>query len=376
MSNPKLSGVRTPSPEDPRKSQEYDANKLRIVFDRINEGIEPPPSLRAEYMRGKLDGIEQERSDIISAVSFLRSRVLSLQSVVSYALAFVVIVAVAYAVNRQTPDHIIDGVVPIASENEVMEVVSRVADPTAQEESIDASSASGAAAAAENNGQSTEAVKQDPPADSEPLGVGGGGQAVPLTEDGNLSYLYRYNESFETPLTLEVICLDDNTLLAQISLEGMDAIGEFIVTDTGFVIIGESAGSFLAKGFSSQYKDGVFSAQEICTVEYGGAPVDARVVNGYLRIVTVGTDDPESGIEKHRLPDSEGDAACILVTVDMETGEANYTAFIGGDSGNRISVQNHSIYISYTVQNDDDKTELYMVQLKLEGIEPEMILVP
>ena len=368
-----------PNPAAGRPAQ-FDARYLHKVFLDINSGIKTPPSLRAEYMRHKLDGVSQEKRRLLPALSFLGSRVLSLQSVVSYALAFIVIAVVAYTVNRGSPD-IIEGVVPIQTEPESIEAMTYTEPAPGHDGGFDTNP--GALSDSDtDNTQDTNTEKQDdPPGPDAAAPFGGGGESIMLAQDGGYYFLYRQVDVVGS--MVEIVSMDDDSLAAQITLEDMTDFGEFFLTDTGFAVIGHSGGDFAMKIYSIDRESAAFSVLELCTVVMPGPAIDARLADNYLRAVYVYDSDgllelppPHNTVF---LPDADEDssAVCAVATVDTKTGDYNISYYIGGNEGNRVNMQNRSIYISYPVDIDDsEKTELYMVQLSLHGLEPEMMLVP
>jgi hypothetical protein len=67
---------------------------------------------------------------------------------------------------------------------------------------------------------------------------------------------------------------------------------------------------------------------------------------------------------------------CVVLAVELQTGAMSTAAFAGIDMDKVISLHNRNVYITYDVTGEDGTSELYMVQIKLEGLQFEMVLVP
>lgn len=376
---------------DKDRSAEQELKNLRRIFDKIDETIVLPRSLHADILRQKLDGVTPDGLKVkkpFNTREFFKSRVFSLQSVVTYALAFVVIVVVAYSTRVTVPD-IVDGTIAIqenvAQSDEALQPDSLSPPQAAHSQALEAedddvAEASMPAQSSTEAATTDASLAQSETADVVTGGQGGGGEAYALGEDEAYSYICRQNDQTDPdkagiPMTLEIVDKSSGALLSFLDIEDMERIDHFYDGDGFFGVVGTAGGEVIFRAYTLVEASEQTAAVELFEAAQSGQYLDARLVDGVLHVVTVNESADYGDAEAVRLPDSSSDASCVITSADVLDGELEQIAYLGVDIDKRISIQNHNVYIPYDVITAE-ATELYMAQVKLEGITQEMVLVP
>ena len=381
---------------------EYDIKYLRKVLGPVNENIPVPEALQGYALRQKLaqEPLPATESLWASAADFLRSRVFSMQSVVSYALAFVVIMAITYTVG-QNPASLVDGNIavtgamavnqaePVEAEEEAITEESPAVSFSAGNVTADTGAAMPDIASATQTAPNA-AVSPSTGGQAAAMGQGGSGAVTVLGEDDAYSYLARQNDVTDPHrdsalLTLEMVSKDSGQLMAAADLPGAVEITEFFCQPRimGFVAL-MSDGSVMTQIYETgvlEDEPGREVARPVFLLEQPGVFEQGRVAEDILHVVT----KMPAGVAisaSQRLPESVSDTAYVITALDMTTRESNQVVYVGADDDKPISVHSRSIYISYAVLPEEQEEgvapepELYMAQIKLEGTDFEMVLVP
>jgi hypothetical protein len=383
------------SPKSDERQVEQEVRYLRRMLAEIGKDITLPPSLHGDMLRPKLDGITPDGLKVktpFNAGDFLRSKVFSLQSVVSYALAFVVIVAVAYAMGGGGPA-LVDGNIAIskeaAAEDSLTQMESFAVAPVdqsiespqdmlADDADVEEDAPEAAIALDEIAGEADSTITGGM------SGVGGGAIAHPLGEDAAYNYIYRHNDNTDPdktgyPLTIEIVSKSDNSLVTYIDIADMDSIEAFFLLDNSFAVTGSGGSLTIARAYTLDTMAEIPAVTELFALSQPGEYVDARLVDQILHLVTLQAGEV-GDLETVRMPDSLTDTACIVTTANLLTGDYRQVAYLGAEEDMRISIQNRNIYIPYSGARPEDAPEdtdeLYMTQIKLEGVEQEMVMVP
>lgn len=394
------------SKKDLDRTYEYDVRHLRKVLADIDENIVLPRSLHADILCSKLTLAEEEARQqqgiTRSAASFLRSRVFSLQSVVSYALAFVVIAVVAYNIRvTSSPDMISGNIVvntaavdqPVQEEASA-QTFSAVPD-TATEPPPQAAAGAAvpplveteSATVSDDDAPSAPLANNDAPlrqgqassAPAEPVGgMGGGAAAIHLDADSTFTYLYRENDrndpdKADFPLTLEVVDTESGQVFAQIDLPNITEIKEFFTAPGIVGVVGIDSEAIFAQAYTLAEEAGADSTILFSLSQpgvYGGARLHESIVHMVSFV-----DSTDSSIPAEILPDSTSPITCIITAVSLEDGAWNQAAYTGVDEAKELTIHNTSVYLPYTVTVEEE-AEVYMAQIKFEGTELVMSMVP
>jgi hypothetical protein len=312
--------------------------------------------------------------------------------VVSYALAFVVIVAVAYAMGGGGPA-LVDGNIAIsreavAEDNLVQAEAFTAAPPIQSAESLQQMLPDEDTDVEEDTPESATILNDVASESSSGYsggGVGGGAIAHPLGEDTAYNYVYRHNDRTDPdktgyPLTIEVVSKASESVVTHIDIADMDSIEAFFLLDDAFAVTGSGDALTIARAYTLDPLAESPAAAELFALSQPGEYVDARLVDEILHLVTLQNGGDYGDLETVRMPDSLTDTACIITTADLVTGEYRQVAYLGAEEDMRISIQNRNIYIPYSgvrpADAGEDTDELYMTQIKLEGVEQEMVIVP
>ncbi|MDL2234048.1 hypothetical protein LJC63_10800 [Ruminococcaceae bacterium OttesenSCG-928-L11] len=374
-----------------QRDYEYDIKYLRKVLSGIDENIALPPSLSAEALRSRLDLQEQQsaaQSLTFSAMQFLRSRVFSLQSVISYALAFAVIVAVAYSMQFNAPD-IVDGTIAITANTQVDQAMDNTESvPRQAQESQEAPAAlfstpeaADALPPAESASTPEPEVTGESPAvtaDALP-GVGGAGEATALGEDDAYLYLARENDPADPdkegfPLTLEIVSRETELPVWQLDMP-IETVQEFYTRDGVLSLTGEAAdGRHILLGYAIGSPEE--AAEPLFETVQQGTFLGSKECDGILYTLSTDTLEDDGDYMTELLPDSTGGLSCLVTAVDLHTGAMSRYAFTGMAESKEISLYNRNIYISYAATGEEGESELYMVQIPLGTMELEAILIP
>ena len=383
----------------PERKMEYDIKYLRKVLSRVDENIELPLSLQGDALRRKLESAATPAPEPLwaSAAAFIRSHVFSLQSVVSYAMAFVVIMVITYTMG-QNPASLVDGNIEIAmtaAQDTGTGMTAEAEDATSAENSVSTFSGGDENAAATFAAPQATAAPEPPvpPVNTAPeprntapvLGQGGSGRITVLGEDSRYSYLARKNDATDPDRanalwTLEVVGRDNGQLAAVVNLIGITEIFSFFHEPEVIGFAGSTTdGNVLSQLYVLDTIRDVPAAESavlLASCEQPGLFVQGRIAEGVLHIIS---QIPEGTAVSaaQRLPDSVSDIAYVITAIDVATGETNQITYIGADADIAIAMHSRSIYISYAVPGAGAaEPELYMAQIKLDGTNFEMVPVP
>ncbi|MDR2932435.1 MAG: hypothetical protein LBV27_04940 [Oscillospiraceae bacterium] len=361
---------------------------LRKVLCDVDEGISLPHTLSAEALRSSIESINIEPEPHVawSAFSFLRSKVFSLQSAVSYALALVLLVAVAYGMRLGS--NVVDGSIMIENQTAAHTAETGAARTArspenaadkpvyAEDDTIAGGGGAKTSSDASTAGSNTQADQQP-----ETFGVGGGAEAVYLGEDEQYVYLYRMNDLTDPdkasmPMTIEIVGTADGAPAGLIDLPDISKIIKFY-SIPGFIgLVGEHDGVVVARGYAlGNIADGN-KASEVFTAAQPGRYENSHQIDGILHVVTL-ADEEDAGDDMavQPLPGATSTALCVITAVDMQQGAVRQEAFLGADKG--VSMHERNIYISYMAQHEgEDEQELSMAQIRLDGTDFEMVMVP
>lgn len=357
------------------REMEMEIKYLRKVLADVDSNIVLPDSLKAEAMRRKLDAIPEPKKISFLNAEFLRSRVFSLQSVVSYAVAFVIIFAAAWFMRLGSPD-IVDGNIDTvdagSAENAVMD-----AEPFAMRVQEAEDNAADAAGVQEQEQADIPGIL--PPPESlfqDSMGVGGGGAAKQLAADDRYTYLYRENDLTDPDgagYTLEIVDEQNQELAARIGLEGFVEIRDCFVSEDMLTLVGLCEGGVVSRSWSLAGLETESGPVQTAELIQPGSYVAARAFEGVLHTVTLSDQAPE-GVEPDVLEGSASEAVCILTALDIVTGQAEWAAWQGAD--NEINLYNRNLYISWVVPQGEEDEELHMAQIILTGLDMEFVMVP
>ena len=368
---------------------EYDIKYFRKVLSSADKKIELPSSLRAEYMRAKLDDISAEPKPHVakSALAFWGSRAFSMQSAVSYALAFVLIVAVAYGLRFN--GNIVDSGAVIDNtqyaESTAADAEPAISESYIEEEILPASSQSGISQSSPS--QNTVEEKDDVMLDSpesqampnQILGMGGGAKAIHLAEDELYTYLYRKNDLSDPdkanfPVTLEIVGIETSEV-NNINIPDISEFITFFSSGNTICFIGKYSDGVTARTYNIENIEKGGEATEIFAYFRHGSYVDCNIVDGILRLVTLSNEESAENVEITLLPGTISDKLCIVSLLDTSNGDKVNAGYLGADID--VSLHERNVYISFlTTGESEEEQELGMAQVKLDGMSQDMVIVP
>lgn len=343
---------------------------VHAALSAVDSQIVVPDSVRGAALRHKLDNVQPDADAVRSS---FRPRLFSLQSGLTYAAAFMLIVALFYGMGVNKSDIISSGI-PIDENAEAAtpQSFAIAADDAAEalpetaQGDTDAGPAAFSPAAAEIAPATTE---QENPGTQ---GVGGSSKAVTLGTQGNLTFAYRTNDSTDPdkgsfPLTLDIVDNASGTLAGQIDVPDMLSIVSYFPLDNTLTLIGVAENSVITRTYDISSPE---NPVEMAAISQPGAYLDATQYKGIVRTVTQSSEIPDA--EAVVLPNSVTDNSIVISAVDTVQAATAQMAFVGAD-GSDVSLHNLNVYIKYDgKESDDAPVEDFIAQVRLDGMNMEL----
>lgn len=337
------------------RGKNYELKYLRKVLGEVDEKIAVPDSVRGDALRCKLNNVYPTVPAAPNKKSGIRFGLhwFSLQSGISYAAAFALIVGLFYGLgfNRQP-------------EMSLVERNMALSEPEAPSQEGDAPAEQATPFLAPNETVIDPAVSGDasvaPPAPpsqpdstthggshAEPGGVGGGGASFPLGTQGGYTYTWRSNDATDPdkggfPITIDIVQDGSAAIAAQIDIPDMQGITECYLTNSTLSVIGNGAEGIVTRSYLISTPG---SPEELGVVAQPGSYISSRIYQDVIHTVTFCEEAELITCESEVLPYSITQNACIITALDTATGGTSQKAFIGAD--NDIDQYNLSIFISY-----------------------------
>ena len=356
---------------EPNINTEQEINWARQRLELLDRNIRFPQSLSSHALLHKLDGIESKPFRRFSWPQGL----LSLQSGVSYAIAFALIIVVFYAVQLNNPQAVIDGQFVVEESTGASSLLEMEPFAASVLDAPDASRAALQTDASPNDVSPGFTSVIDAEVPDLAYGVGGANPTHILGEAGGYTLTWRTNDpsdpDAEGAITLAIVDRSDDRVAAEIGIFDMTSITNFSVEGDRMVLTGSDDMDTVVRSYRG------FETQTLspeASLSLPGSHVGTRLFQGYVYMVTFELPaNPERSIaELLQLPRSLDVGICYVGSLNPDTGDS----YIAGyrDSGGDIALFDHHLYISYSgvAQDDSSKQERYVAQVTLDG--PNIIL--
>ena len=365
----------------------HELNKEIAYWNKTLAGplrdVRMPDGLRGSALRAKLDDLpspaERKPSYIFQLFSF--------QSAVSYAVMFVLIVAVFYGVRLGSGGSVIEGrfALPQAapdqataqSGNADMSAASDGALRMVPQESEAALFAAPAPDVPETAALFSAATPQPaagavPKQKEERPAVGGGGETHHLGEWNGYTVIWRQNdphdpEKREKPVTVEFIGSQGGEPVFRVDAQALETVTDFRVEDDVLVLIGTAGQNLVVSSFN-----GLLSFQPAATgtLSLPGSHLSTRLYQNVIYAASRGDAGNIAGdVPVIRLEDSLDTGLCYFGALNVESGESNLVAVTG--AGEDVALFDRHAYIYFNRDYGTQKVtgELGVAALKLDALE-------
>ena len=351
-----------------------DVKYVQHALQPIESRITVPDSLQADALRAQLEGIEPvglkkkpEPKPESERVFRWPGNLFNLQSGLTYATAFALMLALFYGLGLNKPK-MITGDIPVEQSTGTAELAkAHMAEPEALDEALPEDSQVRMFAAAQT--ETADSTAQD----NEMPGVGGAGKSIPLGEEGGLHYVYRANDVTDPdkegfPLTVDIVDNATSQLLGQIDLADINTIYSFFSRDEVVTLVGEGPAGVITRTYSVADPA---QAQEVVSVSQQGSFAGARQYQELVHTVTRLSEKPAGEIVD--LPGSVSNSYVVISAVQTAQAQTAQKVFSGSDTGD-VLLYNRNAYISYTGETAQDggQTGVLVAQVRLEGLQIEL----
>lgn len=369
-----------------------EASDLYRVWSRVDSRIELPPGLRADALLPLLE--DPPENAPVSRKSRFRPRVFTWQSGVTYAAAFVLVVAVSAVLTRGNPtaDIVAGQLEPVPYNEEqtasapTMEAgmpllddsepapAAPAADTAQQEQTAAAALRQEQQPSAGAGGEAGDAsVPAGDRAAAAAYGIGGEGASIELGQDELYTYTYRLNDETDPdkagiPITVTVTHTATGVLAFPIDIVDMYSIEEHFVFNNTLTLVGAGGSGVVLRTYDLTQ---VGAPTERLAIEQPGRYLDARLHKNVVNLFTLLEQPEDPGCEVVALPGAVSDMLCVVSAVDVESGLVEQKAFAG--AGDDVSLLNLNAYIKYEGEPDEEHPEgHYVAQIRLDGMSIEL----
>lgn len=356
--------------------QNIDEQYLNRVLSGAVDKVKLPSSLRGDALISLLDDIH-----VTQPVRKPALRLLSWQAAVTYAAAFVMIVAISTLVVRNNPSaDIIAGQLeasPQSSSAEDMQspemesydepmAEMEVFDEAAMSPQMEAYSAPVEHGALRSSEPSTTKVDSDSDATAAP-GIGGENKSIELGKDELYTYTYRINDETDPdkegiPLTINVMHTSSGVLAFPIEVYDMLSINKYFSYNNSLTVIGEGTAGVVVRTYDLSQ---VGAASERMVVNQAGNFVSAKLHGNIVYVVTRSDNSNGGYSEMIALPEAASDDICVILAADIESAYSEQKAFVGADGD--IAMSSSGVQISYSGEETDENPDgKYSANIKID----------
>lgn len=367
------------------REQNVEIKQFHKVWSRLDSRIELPERLSGEALLPLLENISVPKP--VSRQIRFSPKVFTWKSGITYAAAFVLILALSALLGRGTP-HLREGSIPVETPpNNESQPPDRTIRPMDNEEAEQTPAQAQNDGVAVSKGESAPGEQASQPGDAsafstvsaegqqedEPLGVGGQSWSILLGEDGMYSYTYRQNDATDPdkqgyPITVNILHTSTGVLAFEIDIPDMDRIQAHFVHEGTVTFIGGSDGQ---GGVTLRTYDitSVREPREMGALTQPGRYLDARLHKEVVGLFTYTDDTPDC--EVIPLPDSAEEGFCVVTLLDVLTMEWEQKAFSG--AGDDLRLYNLHAYLQYQgAPAEEGDQGPYVAQIRLDGLSIEL----
>lgn len=370
-------------------SEDRELNKdlkcLHKVWSEVDRNIELPASLTGDALLHKLDGIEH-KPPASKKIRF-SPKVFTWQSGITYAAAFVLIVALSTALSQNDEPNIVD--VPAVPANE--KTSTSISEPmisssSTQDETLvideypdqsDKPEVSGENSDAETSdgdvkpGEAEASQAVESRAESEPGGVGGANPSLKLGEFGGYVYTYRVNDATDPdkegfPITISAAS-GTGDLAFQLDIPDMKSITSLLSYGDAIAVVGVGAEGVGVRVYSVAQPA---SPVELLVATQPGALLEARLQKNVVHVLSSTFDASGLDCDVVELPESTENAVCLITAVNLDDLSMSRKAFAGAGD---VSLMGLDAFIKYSGNVTEENTAgQYVAQVKLDGMSIEL----
>jgi len=338
------------------RDKNYEVKYLRKVLGEVDEKIAVPDSVRGDALRCKLDNIYPDVPAAPNKKSGTRFGLhwFSLQSGISYAAAFALIVGLFYGLgfNQQPEMNLVERNMALSDPNAPPR-----GEDTSEEQPLilfnqDEDVIDPAASGDTSVSSPAPPVQPDGVAGGDPYanpgGMGGGGVSTPLGTQGGYTYTWRSNDSTDPdkgkfPITIDIVQDGSAAIAAQIDIPDMLGITDCYLTNSSLSVVGAGTEGVVTRSYLIATP---WAPEELGSTVQPGGYISSRIHQDVIHTVTYCEEPGLITCETEELPYSVSQNACIVAALDTATGGTAQKAFMGADNEN-IDLYNLSMFISY-----------------------------
>lgn len=377
------------------REEKVEAKYLYKVWSKVDSGIELPPSLTGRALLPKLDHLEQP-VPLTRKIRF-SPRIFTWQSGVTYAAAFLLIVALSAVFGRnstlssdsvQEPQSVAEAADESDENAATFAAQPRVAIPEAEEEA-EADVEAGAGVSVQDAPSQTSPAPEKAEAFSagaadgmdegvassspEFEGIGGQSESILLGQDDTYTYTYRANDPTDPdkagyPVTVNIMDTASGALVCAIDISDMQSVEEYYRYENALALVGLAEGGV---AFHSYDLSAMEEPVETFAHTQPGKLLGARLYKNVVHVLTLADAGDPLDCEVIELLGSTADTSCLITAIDMDTLETNQKAFSG--AGDDVALYNLNVYLNYTGEaTEDNETGRYGAHIRLDGMEIEL----